>query len=257
MRRRRRKKARRRLFEIFSGSGRLSDAVERLGWASTRWDIKVAAAHDLTRPSAVRRLLTALPAASWVHLGTPCASFSIARRGRVGRPGGPLRSRRFPMGIPGLSEADQSRVDIGNKLLGVTLQVIRWCLRRGVPVSLENPRSSRLWQVPAVKRLVARGEAVRTDYCQFGTPWRKSTTFAFWNTTGPHKIEKICTGRALCSRSHAKHVALSGNNPQGVPWTRVAEPYPRPLCRQLANAMNQSFDMAEYHGKYCSIAPER
>ena len=36
-----------------------------------------------------------------------------------------------------------------------------------------------------------------------------------------------CTGpRPLCSRTQKRHLALSGSSPQGVPWTKIAEPYP-------------------------------
>eukprot|EP00972_Heterocapsa_arctica_P005922 872961-Heterocapsa_arctica.AAC.1 len=49
------------------------------------------------------------------------------------------------MGLPGLCEKDALKVKVGNSLLAVTLRILRACRLRLTPVSVENPRRSRLW----------------------------------------------------------------------------------------------------------------
>ena len=54
-----------------------------------------------------------------VIFGTsPCGSASAARniRRKFGPDPKPLRSAQYPDGLPGLSEADQKRIDIANDL---------------------------------------------------------------------------------------------------------------------------------------------
>eukprot|EP00972_Heterocapsa_arctica_P023541 3468919-Heterocapsa_arctica.AAC.1 len=79
------------------------------------------------------------------HLGMPCSSFSMARRGRPP----PLRSRDCPMGLPNLSEKDQERVRVGNLLLKVSCGFMRLGRRMMIPCTLENPHTSRAWITPA------------------------------------------------------------------------------------------------------------
>jgi hypothetical protein len=40
---------------------------------------------------------------------------------------------------------------------------------------LENPLTSWMWSAPPLQLLSLKGHLSITDYCQFGTPWRKST----------------------------------------------------------------------------------
>ena len=39
------------------------------------------------------------------------------------------------------------------------------------------------------------------------------------------------------SHTGRRHFPLMGSNPQGVPWTRVAQPYPKGLANDLAKAL--------------------
>ena len=78
--------------------------------------------------------------------------------------------------------------------------------------------------------------AVFTDFCQYGCRWRKRTKLLCGNLDAQDvaRLEKLCTGRGLCSRTHLPHLQLTGSNHQGIPWTRIAQPYPTGLCRDLA-----------------------
>ena len=76
---------------------------------------------------------------------------------------------------------------------------------------------------------------VMVDYCQFGERWRKRTKVL---TTLPNasSVSRVCRGK-VCSRTKLPHFLLEGRDPQGVFWTKRAEPYPFSFCRAIANAV--------------------
>ena len=43
-----------------------------------------------------------------------------------------------------------------------------------------------------------------------------------------------CKGRGWCSRTGRAHLELTGKALNGQFWTLIAQPYPRPLCKKLA-----------------------
>jgi len=70
-----------------------------------------------------------------------------------------------------------------------------------------------------------------TDYCGFGTPWRKRTALMSVHLDLRSCVRR-CTGKGTCSFSCKKHVQLVGQH-NGQFLTRVAEPYPAGLCRSI------------------------
>ena len=179
------------------------------------------------------------------HLGTPCASFSRARDNPPGPP--PLRSNQFPLGLAGLSKKDTFKVKVGNILMRFSVRVMNLRILLGVPMSLENHRTSRLWICPGALQLLRRPQVSVhvTDFCQFGMPWRKSTQFAGALVNLEPLSHHRCRGsRGTCSRTGERHVVLAGTNDQGVFWTQVAEPYPHRLCRLIAQCF-ESFEVEQ------------
>ena len=88
-----------------------------------------------------------------VHAGPPCSSFSRAReRGWHQR----LRSVSLPHGLPGLSEKDSSLVKSGNACAKLAISLANVAMHHGVPGSLENPASSRMWMLPSFRRFLSR-----------------------------------------------------------------------------------------------------
>ena len=166
--------------EIFSGAGRLSKAFETRGWDVVAWDVTSGPQQELTVKSARDRLLTLVRRANFVHLATPCSTFSTARRGLPGRPDGPLRSRLCPYGLPDLPDPLKKKVVAANLLVRLTAKVIRIALESAIPVPLENPRRSALWRLPCLAAVLAKSSFVHCDSCQFGAPWRKSSRLATW-----------------------------------------------------------------------------
>ena len=141
--------------EIFSGSGKLSKAFRKLDFLAVVVDVRRRPLDDMTIASNRRRVLRLGKRAAWVHIALPCHSFSRARRGKIGSPAGPLRSKDFPWGVPRpCTPEDASKIQTGNKLYRACLEVIRVCRRRGVPVSLKNPTTSMVWQMRGMQRLL-------------------------------------------------------------------------------------------------------
>ena len=127
----------------------------------------------------------------------------------------------------------------------------RECWATRVPWILENPHGSKMWFVPHLIS-IARRQTVHlrvADFCQYGKRWRKRTRFLCGglDPLDTHRLQRMCRGRHTCSRTGKPHFHLSGSTPQGIPWTRVAQPYPAPLCHALAHAL-ASACRARYYG---------
>ena len=223
------------MVEVFAGVGELCRAFARLGFQVLAWDLTMGPGYDLLVPENVRRLRRICGGAHFVHVGPPCGSFSIARRGSA------PRSRQFPMGKPGLLENDRRRVEVGNKLMMVCVSLVRLCQERGVLWSWENPQSSRMWLCPAVRALFRRCKPTRVDltFCAYGTAWRKATTFVFSRFLRVSHLAKKCVAKDVCFYSRNKHQILQGNTRSGATWTSVAQAYPRKLCDQIARVVQR------------------
>ena len=225
--------------EIFCGTARLSKAIaKRTGWPVLLWDIKFGDAYDLRHLHAQHKIL------GWIrsgrirggHLGMPSQSFSRARDHPPGPP--PLRSDAAPLGLPNLSSKDFDKVRAGNNLMRFSVRVMQLAAWQGIPFSLENPRTSRLWLCPPVLHLL-RQRAARiyvTECCMFGVPWRKSTQFVAEHADFAVLNQYRCLGakRGLCRNSGCAHAALAGRNAHGTRLSQVAGPYPWALCKLLA-----------------------
>jgi len=149
------------------------------------------------------------------------------------------------MGLSGLSQADQEKVAIGNILMLFSASLIRECGQAQIPCSLENPARSRLWICSAMRRLSrTRGfSIITTEFCQWGVPWKKSTSFLSSNLDLIELANTRCVGskRGICSRTGRGHQQLQGKDPSGNFYTKLAEPYPKRLCKALAKAYYNSW----------------
>ena len=112
--------------ELFSGSGRLSEALKLLGWETREYDLSISSEHDLLRPALQRMIIASISRGevSYVHLGPPCSSFSVARTP-------PVRNRLHPYGVPELGEKDREKLRAGNALALFSLRVMKTCLPLG------------------------------------------------------------------------------------------------------------------------------
>ena len=100
---------------------------------------------------------------------------------------------------------------------------------------VENPDGSWMWRQrrPDLSwSSVLRRPGVddfRTDFCRFGTKWRKRTRFRTNSHLGGQKLFCICKGHHLVLRGRCKQRKMN--------MTKLAEPYPRGLCNMLAGAI--------------------
>ena len=147
------------------------------------------------------------------------------------------------MGMAGLTPSECARLLTGNATFYFTCRIIRLCLKRNVPVILENPSSSIMWHARALSALIKSGIAsvCDLDQCQYGTPWRKRTRFAAWCVGPLDSIARLCSGkRGLCSRTGQRHIILSGQSPFGCTYTSLAAAYPCRLRNQLAKLLKNA-----------------
>jgi hypothetical protein len=224
--------------DLFSGHGGVARAVRAAGFTAREWELLHGSHGDLTSPLVRKtikedckrhRVIAAM-------LAPPCSSFSPARyRTSV------IRSRKFPWGLPGIPDHEQVKVDIGNKCFLATFDLIRCFNQHGIPWILENPHASKCWYLPQLDKLLhsANCHVVVADFCQFGTKWRKRTRFLCGNID-PLDLQRVnlkCSGHGWCSATNKPHFQLTGSNNKGIPWTRIAQPYPTKLCHALAHAL--------------------
>ena len=134
------------------------------------------------------------------------------------------------------------KLEIGNACILAALKIIKTLDQHGICSILENPQSSKMWYLPPMVDLqnAAHTTVIVTDFCQWGTKWRKRTRLLADNIElqDLERLQRICRGsNGLCSRTQCQHFQLTGSNSHGVPWTRVAQPYPARLCHSLAHSL--------------------
>ena len=166
-----------------------------------------------------------------IHFGTPCSSFSLARKDDGGPP--PLRDHDHIWGKPGLAQHDQAKVELGNQLAQVTAVLVQLAARHGVRWSIENPAGSYLWLLPPIRDLDG-GSRFELDMCRFGSPHKKPT--ALLSSADLSAIALQCD---QATRAHV-HEPLVGKirvNGKWVYKTKGAQVYPTALCQRWAAAL--------------------
>lgn len=183
------------VLDLFAGSRGFARACVT---AADTWvlsfDLDRHPSEDLLAPKTQQTIIRLLNLRSFVAVGAGavCASFSMAVTP-------PCRTRDHPEGRPDCSEKQQLKNMAGNAMLAFTLRVATLCYKLGVLFFVENPdgswkrRADLTWE-PLLK--TGRVGDWRTDYCRFGTAWRKRTKF---RTNSQLRGQKI--GRSLPSKS--------------------------------------------------------
>ena len=149
---------------------------------------------DLTTDTGRQILLRLLqhPRLFAIHMGLPCGTASRAREKPIpqelqeqGVPSPPqLRSAENPLGMPGLSELNQKKVDSANALYSLAIDILVEVIPRGVVVSIENPWNSWMWSAlvelarrksPLACKLYNQLDFVQFHACCHGSLRRKNT----------------------------------------------------------------------------------
>lgn len=219
--------------EIFSGTARLTQQVALLG-VPVLPPIDIEISEMVPQPADLLDLglwdrvmaLAHIGAIFFVHLGTPCNTFTAARKLDGGPP--PLRSVECPLGLPGLSPENQSLVTLGNLFVS-----------RSVEISLHAEAIFRsLWQTPAMHHLETSARAMDLDFdqCAFGAPSVKPTRLR----VSSEALQDVCLS---CPGDH-EHELLQNQvwDPRRhrmVFRTKLAQEYPHALCATMALAVQQ------------------
>eukprot|EP00435_Cladocopium_sp_Y103_P034728 s2383_g9.t1 len=227
--------------EIFSGTAGLTEAVQLMG-------IPVLPPVDVVPSALVVEPTDVLDLAAWhkilrvvafglvfyVHCGTPCNTFTAARKDDGGPP--PLRSREHPMGLGNLSELNRNLVLLGNIFLDRTVEICFLVFVFGGDFSIENPLLSLLWETFLIQQLVADTRALALDFdqCAFGAPSKKPTRLL----CSTELMDVVCLH---CPGDH-QHEVLTGKlfDPSTGRWvykTKAAQVYPWSLCASMAAAI--------------------
>ena len=229
--------------DLFSGVGGVAKAARRLGFSAREWELLHGENSDLTRlvtrPCVIYKFEQDIKHGKVLAamLAPPCSSFSPARdRTCV------VRTKDAPYGLDNLSPKDAEKVRIGNLCFKAAFRIIRVLNKYNVPWILENPHSSKCWYLPEIQNLMNLPSVhVRvTDFCCHGTRWRKRTRFLIGNINEQDtmRLQQTCSGtRGFCGRTNQQHFQLTRSGPRGVPWTRIAQPYPKRLCHHLAHSL--------------------
>ena len=214
--------------EVFSGKASFSRAMIQAGFEVVSVDHEVDAPYapvvtlDLTTKSSqdiLKEILSSKRLVA-VHFGLPCGTASKARDRPIsqelqnrGVPSpAPLRSADYPLGIPGISGVNRTKVDKANELYRFTLSMLVFLDNR-VAVSIENPFGSYLWAalvkltMEHSKKAMAlyKLEMVRFHSCCHGSRRRKDTG---WLST-PDVFKPLY---AVCANDHT-------HEPWGVSWS--------------------------------------
>ena len=213
--------------DLYSGKKGIASAVARSGksWSIT-FELEDSEAQDLSLGSnrSVVEELIRLRAVHTVGAAIFCRFFS-----RAVRP--PVRSKLKPFGLAQMSLNMKQKVDEGNDHALWLAGIIWLCREFSIRYWVENPDSSFLWLLDVWVLLGARNrtQCFRLDYCVCGCPWRKRTRFL----TDLH----LQGQQVFCKGGH-KHVRLVGwSRLHRMPWTRVAQVYPRRLVHWVSSAI--------------------
>ena len=224
------------MLDLFSGRFGVAKQAIKFGapWVLT-FEWNRSSSEDLRDDALREKLMKMIRLGCFKVVGAApiCSSFSVAVTP-------PVRSSKYPRGMPGLRAAMREKVKDGNGHNDWLADMILLLEELGFGYYVENPDCSWWWRERRWKKFRAAdsGNVFRLTFCRFGTPWKKATRIAT-NT-------RLMGARMMCCCKR-EHVRLRGQHPtKKIPWTLVAQPYPTGLCRLLAIALCQ-------HARWCGI----
>ena len=233
------------IIEVFSGMSRLSACLKQLGFDAVAVDHKRlpgAACHvhlvDLCTTEGVElvRRWLAMPNCVGVWFAPPCGTASRARevKGVPGPP--PLRSEKFPNGLPQLGGQALLRVTLANQLYDCVSDLVLEAASRDLVIGVENLRQSFYWRTSMFARIAHLFQFTAFQSCAYGGRRPKWTAIAY--TRGAFDgICKSCPGHS-CAQRHLPW-GVAPDAPNGFS-TSLEAAYPLTLARALAQAFFQA-----------------
>ena len=187
--------------EVFSSSGRLTEALSAKGWVvGPPLDIARSPAYDLQNLRVLDWLLHMLEGRTLrsLALGPPGSTFSCAASPS-------LRSDTEPRGF----SPSEPRTLLGNTLALRALTLVFVALRMGAVALLEQPRKSKMARLSEWKRLLLLGaREVFLASCSFGSVHLKEFRFLVVNADFS-RLQQPCTRNHSHVKIQGKHTAAS------------------------------------------------
>ena len=247
------------LLDLFCGTAGVAAAFKALGGEALGIDHMVdkrrvkgpVAKVDLTQKDGQRTVL------SWIRdgkvdavmLAPPCGTSSRAReiplpkryRLRKGMQPVPLRSDRWPDGLPQLRGVAKLKVEAANRLYRFSKEVIDLCLAKGIPFVCENPKRSLMWLTEPFADMPEQCRFQYIHACMYGSKRRKST--AFLMNFHAENLQTQCDEK----HTHLPWGMVDSHDGTGLKFsTSLETEYPQQLCKQLAMAF---LDKLQLQGK--------
>jgi len=238
--------------ELFSGSGRVGQAVKMKGGAVIFFDIEEDPRFDLTRSDVqgVLWLWVGRGVVWGAWLGTCCVTWSRASWSKGPGWYNSYRSQENLWGeLSKLSPKAKAKAILGNAMAIFSIKFLEAIGNQPLAVAaLENPAESVLFKLPEFQAMERRfpKKAFRTtvDYCQYGARWKKPTTIFWMNALRSLAPNKVCvTKGGRCSRTKQRHLKLGQGRchpTSGKRLTLCAQPYPKCLANKFAQCLLMS-----------------
>ena len=251
--------------ELFSGSGKLSEAMRKRGFAIFPVDHEFNThrtavstvnlnLQDTRCQTLVESMLqTARPAG--VHLGLPCGTCSRARDKPLPRhlqsqfhDPPPLRDANNLLGFPYLTGTQALNVQAANELYQWGVKILFICYSLGLNVSIENPERSWLWGVltqlvkeyndSAFLEWFANLDKVTFHTCMHGGMRAKNTRLL----ATPGLYSSLA---ATCDNSHPHEPWRITKIGPTLHYDTAAEAeYPPLLCQRMADLLGAKVNLA-------------
>lgn len=207
--------------EVCCGSARYSAALRKEGFEASGVDWRGNKDRpepgvpckwvDLSTRQGRKELLAMLedPDLEYVHFSPPCGTASrareIRRKTREGKEAAidpkPLRSDHYPDGLPGLCGSAKEKVQAANSIYETVAAAVQLLTELGVSWSIENPRSSLMWETSFFEELGRCKDRGEMDYrravfphCLHGGERDKWTELMYWGTVDFGAMEGTCPG---------------------------------------------------------------
>ena len=239
--------------ELFAGSCKLSKCLKLHGFAAFGIDhqkcknrVGPCVVMDLTRKSSRKFLKKMLHSGkvAVVPMAPPCGTSSRARERPIPlhlrRQGVPrpkqLRSAKYPLGFGWLTGTDAVRVKLANQCYETVSEVFRECVLLGVFTFIENPASSRMWDIPYIRALMSLENVFFTVFhsCMHGGDRDKLTGIL-------HNCPQLCALGLRCDKRHKHRPWSVSKTLTGWKFDTASEAeYPLVLCSRMARAFAEA-----------------
>ena len=236
--------------EIFSGSGKLTATIRRLGLRAVAIDRSSSRTSgpvthlDLTTREDLDFLKNFIASERenliYVHLAPPCGTCSAARnkqrkdweRAGFSLPQ-PLRSKLHPMGLPHIRGLDAAKVASANLLYQATFEIVMLCIELDVLCTVENPENSLFWDTDPMRRLFEICEGFHNVFqsCMMGGDRDKRTKW--WSSKNYFSAFNI-----MCDGLHSHKAWTPTITEKGLNFpTKEEAAYPQLLCDRVSHVV--------------------